>query len=577
MKTLLEDYPLYPVNKIESFQELLLSSKEKYPNKLALEDLNQTPIKRVTFSELFEYVFRFGKALKDLGIKERTHIALIGENRVQWGISYLAITTFNYVVVPIDRNLKENEILTILHQSDAKAVIFSENYRDIFLEHKKSIKGLDYYIDMDLETESDGIYSMTELISKQKYDGQRDKFSKINPKEMASLIFTSGTMGSAKGVMLSQFNISSNIVDMLSMIQIYPDDRFLSVLPIHHTYECTCGFLCPLYAGSSVHYARSLKTVVEDIQKVRATILLGVPLLYEKMYRRISKAIEEDKLKSLLVPALKKTASLVENFGFNGFRTKVFNEIHKKFGGAVRIFIVGGAAPNPEVARGLRSFGFNFIQGYGLTETSPIVALNRLRKFKDDAAGLPLPSVQVKIDNPDSEGKGEVVVKGPNVMIGYYKNPKATEEVLKDGWFYTGDYGYFDYDGFLHITGRKKNVIVTKTGKNIFPEEIEDHLKNSPFIFESVVYAAKDKNGDETIGAIVVPNAEEFIEYSQRNKVELTNELIEQIIKDEIKKLNRDLPIYKQIRVFQIQQEEFEKTTTQKIKRYLVKQETSIH
>lgn len=577
MKTLLEDYPLYPIKKFESFQELLQSSKEKYPNKLALEDLNQTPIKRVTFSELFEYVIRFGKALKNLGIKERTHIALIGENRVQWGISYLSITTFNYVVVPIDRNLKENEILTILHQSDTKAVIFSENYRDIFLEHRKSIKGLDYYIDMDLETESEGIYSMTELISKQKYNEQKDKFPEINPKEFTSLIFTSGTMGSAKGVMLSQFNISSNIVDMLSMVQIYPDDRFLSVLPIHHTYECTCGFLCPLYAGSSVHYARSLKTVVEDIQKVRATILLGVPLLYEKMYRRISKAIEEDKLKSLLVPALKKTASFVENFGFNGFRTKVFNEIHKKFGGAVRIFIVGGAAPNPEVARSLRSFGFNFIQGYGLTETSPIVALNRLRKFKDDAAGLPLPSVQVKIDNPDSEGKGEVVVKGPNVMIGYYKNPKATEEVLKDGWFYTGDYGYFDKDGFLHITGRKKNVIVTKTGKNIFPEEIEDHLKNSPFILESVVYSAKDNNGDETIGAIVVPNAEELIEYSQKNNVEVTNELIEQIIKKETKRLNKDLPIYKQIRVIQIQHEEFEKTTTQKIKRYLVKQENSIH
>lgn len=577
MKTLLEDYPLYPIKKFESFQELLQSSKEKYPNKLALEDLNQTPIKRVTFSELFEYVIRFGKALKNLGIKERTHIALIGENRVQWGISYLSITTFNYVVVPIDRNLKENEILTILHQSDTKAVIFSENYRDIFLEHRKSIKGLDYYIDMDLETESEGIYSMTELISKQKYNEQKDKFPEINPKELTSLIFTSGTMGSAKGVMLSQFNISSNIVDMLSMVQIYPDDRFLSVLPIHHTYECTCGFLCPLYAGSSVHYARSLKTVVEDIQKVRATILLGVPLLYEKMYRRISKAIEEDKLKSLLVPALKKTASFVENFGFNGFRTKVFNEIHKKFGGAVRIFIVGGAAPNPEVARSLRSFGFNFIQGYGLTETSPIVALNRLRKFKDDAAGLPLPSVQVKIDNPDSEGKGEVVVKGPNVMIGYYKNPKATEEVLKDGWFYTGDYGYFDKDGFLHITGRKKNVIVTKTGKNIFPEEIEDHLKNSPFILESVVYSAKDNNGDETIGAIVVPNAEELIEYSQKNNVEVTNELIEQIIKKETKRLNKDLPIYKQIRVIQIQHEEFEKTTTQKIKRYLVKQENSIH
>lgn len=577
MKNLLEDYPLYPVEKFESFQEMLIQSYRKYPNKIALEDLNPTPINRVTYRELYEYVIKFGKALKKLGLKERTHIALIGENRVQWGISYLAITTFNYVVVPIDRNLKENEILTILHQSDAKAVIFSENYREIFLEHKKTIKGLDYYIDMDLESESEGIYSMTEMINEQKFDENKDKFPPINPKELASLIFTSGTMGSAKGVMLSQYNICSNIIDMRSMVELFPEDRFLSVLPIHHTYECTCGFLCPVSAGCSVHYARSLKTVVEDIQKVRATILLGVPLLYEKVYKRISKAIEEDKLKSILVPTLKAAVSFAENFGLNGLRKKIFNEIHKKFGGSIRIFIVGGAAPNPEVAKGLRSFGFNFIQGYGLTETSPILALNRLRKFKDDAAGLPLPSVQLKINNPDDEGKGEVIAKGPNVMLGYYKNPKATEEVLKDGWFYTGDYGYFDSDGFLHITGRKKNVIVTKTGKNIFPEEIEDYLKRSPFILESVVYAAKDENGDETIGAILVPNAEEFIEYSQKSGKEVTKELIEEILKKEVREINKELPIYKQIRVIKIQEQEFEKTTTQKIKRYLIKQEDTVH
>lgn len=577
MKNLLEDYPLYPVQKFESFQEMLKQSCTKFPHKIALEDLNNTPINRVTYRELFEYVIRFGKALKKLGLKERTHIALIGENRVQWGISYLAITTFNYVVVPIDRNLKENEILTILHQSDAKAVIFSESYREIFLEYKKTIKGLDYYIDMDLDSESEGILSMMELIRKQEYEEDKDEFPKINPKELSALIFTSGTMGNAKGVMLSQYNICSNIIDMRSMIELYPEDRFLSVLPIHHTYECTCGFLCPISAGCSVHYARSLKTVVEDIQKVRATILLGVPLLYEKVYKRITKAIEEDKLKSILVPTLKSAISLIENFGIDGLREKVFKEIHKRFGGSIRIFIVGGAAPNPEVAKGMRSFGFNFIQGYGLTETSPILALNRLRKFKDDAAGLPLPSVQIRIENPDEEGRGEVVAKGPNVMLGYYKNPEATKEVLKDGWFYTGDYGYFDEDGFLHITGRKKNVIVTKTGKNIFPEEIEDHLKKSPFVLECVVYAAKDDNGDETIGAILVPNAEEFIEYSQKTGKEVTKDLIEEILKKEVRELNKELPIYKQVRVVRIQEQEFEKTTTQKIKRYLIKQEDSIH
>lgn len=577
MKNLLKDYPLYDVPKIESFQEILKSSYSKYPNKLALEDLNPTPINRVTFRELYEYVIRFGKALKSLGLKEKSHIALIGENRVQWGISYLATTTFNYVVVPIDRNLKENEILNILHLSDAKAAIFSENYREIFLTHKNTIKSLEYYIDMDLEKEEDGILSMTELISRQRFDEKKDDFPQIDPKELASLIFTSGTMGASKGVMLSQYNICSNIVDMLSMVQILPEDRFLSVLPIHHTYECTCGFLCPMYAGASVHYARSLKTVVEDIQKVKATMLLGVPLLYDKMYKRISKAIEESKIKSLVVPALKSMISFAEKFGMQELRKKVFKEIHEKFGGAIRIFVVGGAAPDPVVAKGLRSFGFNFIQGYGLTETSPIVALNRLYKFKDDAAGLPMPSVQIRIDNPDEEGRGEIVVKGPNVMLGYYKNPKATENVLKDGWFYTGDYGYFDKDGFLHISGRKKNVIIAKNGKNVFPEEIEELLNRIPFVLESVVYAAKTDNGDETIGAMIVPNAEEFIEYSQRTGSEVTDELIEKIIIDEVRKLNQTLPIYKQIRIVKIHKEEFEKTTTQKIKRHLIKQEESVH
>ncbi len=430
---------------------------------------------------------------------------------------------------------------------------------------------------MDFETEDEGIYSMTEIINEQSFDENKDKFPSINPYELSSLIFTSGTMGSAKGVMLSQYNICSNIIDMRSMVELYPEDRFLSVLPIHHTYECTCGFLCPISAGCSIHYARSLKTVVEDIQKVKATILLGVPLLYEKVYKRISKAIEDDKFKSVMVPALKAAASFAENIGFDGLRKKIFKEIHKKFGGSIRIFIVGGAAPNPEVAKGLRSFGFNFIQGYGLTETSPILALNRLRKFKDDAAGIPLPSVQIKIENPDEDGRGEVIAKGPNVMLGYYKNPKATEEVLKDGWFYTGDYGYFDSDGFLHISGRKKNVIVTKTGKNIFPEEIEDYLKQSPFILECIVYAAKDENGDETIGTILVPNAEEFIEYSQKTGKEVTKELIEEILKKEVRNINNQLPIYKQIRVIKIQDQEFEKTTTQKIKRYLIKQEDTVH
>jgi long-chain acyl-CoA synthetase len=359
-------------------------------------------------------------------------------------------------------------------------------------------------------------------------------------------------------------------MDMVSMVLIDEKDRFLSVLPMHHTYECTCGLLCPLYCGASAHYARSLKTVVDDIQTVKATILLGVPLLYDKMFRRIIKTIKENKVKSVVVPPLVKLTNLFASAGFTTIKKKVFSELHHKFGGAVRIFIAGGAAPDPLVAKGLREFGFTFIQGYGLTETSPILALNRLDSFKDNAAGIPLPSVQIKIHRPDENGSGEIWAKGPSVMLGYYKNEKVTNDAFEDGWFKTGDIGYVDDEGFLHINGRKKNVIIPRGGKNVFPEEIEDILNRSPFILESLVFGEKDSKQDEIIAAQIVADAEAFIEYSESNKESITDELINKIIQQEIEKTNKQLAAHKQIKKFYIREKEFEKTTTQKIKRYLV-------
>ena len=568
---------LFPVDRFSTLKEMLHLSAQRTPNKLALEDLNPTPLPRVTYQELQEAVLTFGTALQRLGLKERDHIAVIGENRVQWGIAYLAAVTFNYVIVPIDKNLKENEIVTILHASDASAAVFSESYRDMFVEFKHSVKGLRYLIDMDLRKRQNGLHSMLELMAKTRMRRRRAAFPDTDPEELAILVFTSGSMGRAKGVMLSQRNICTNIIDMRSMVQILPDDRFLSVLPMHHTYECTCGFLCPVSASSSIHYARSLKTVVDDLQTVRATVLLGVPLLYEKMYRRICKAIEEKKLTAALIKPLKGFSGLLETIGLKDARKMLFGEIHRKFGGAIRLFVVGGAAVDPDVAKGLRSFGFTFLQGYGLTETSPILALNRIKNFKDEAAGLPLPTVQLQIADPDDKGRGEILAKAPTVMLGYYKNDKATKEVIRDGWFHTGDVGFIDQNGFLHINGRKKNVIISRTGENVFPEEIEDKLHAVPFVLESVVYAGKDNTGDEEVHALVVPNAEHFIEYAEKNKQEVTRELVEKTIREEIKALNKTLPVHKQIKQIRIQDREFEKTTSLKIKRYLVDQEDSTH
>jgi len=411
--------------------------------------------------------------------------------------------------------------------------------------------------------------SMPELINSTT-PPQLNSIPRLNPDDMAEIIFTSGSLGRAKGVMLSQRNIASNLMAMTSMLFMHPEDRFLSVLPIHHTYECTCGFLCPLYSGSSVHYARSLKTVVEDLQKVKATMLLAVPLLYDKMYKKICKGISEDKTKSKVVPPLIKVSNFLQSAGLKSFKKKVFHELHDRFGGSVRIFIAGGAAPDPKVARGLREFGFGFLQGYGLTETSPIVALNQLNNFKDDSAGLTLPGVTLKINNPDPDGVGEIYAKGPNVMLGYYKNPQLTTEAFDGEWFRTGDLGFFDQDGFLHISGRKKNVIIANNGKNVFPEEIEDVLNRSPFIQESLVYGEKDAKHDEIIAVQIFTEAEAFIEYSEKNNVPITEELVYNIISNEVKEVNKHLPVHKQIKKFYIREKEFEKTTTQKIKRYLV-------
>lgn len=566
---MVKEYPRYVVPSITSIQDMLLRSVKEYGDKLALEDLTDNPISKVTFNQLYDYVIRFGKAMLDIGIKERDHIAVISENRVQWSLTYFTAMCFNIVIVPLDKNLSQNEILNIIHESETKAIVFSDSFESLMKEKRDSLRNVKYYINMDSKEHKDGILSMTKMLEKQ--SASIEQLPSINPNEMAEIIFTSGSLGRAKGVMLTQKNIASNLMAMTSMIKITPEDRFLSVLPIHHKYECTCGLLCPLYAGASAHYARSLKTVVDDLQKVKATILLGVPLLYDKMFKKIHKGIQEDKIKSKVVPPLISLTNIFVSFGWKNSKKLIFKELHQKFGGHIRLFIAGGAAPDPKVAKGLRELGFNFVQGYGLTETSPIATLNRLYSFKDDAAGLPLPGLEIKINHPNEHGIGEIYIKGDSVMLGYYKNQKLTDAAFDDGYFKTGDIGFFDADGFLHINGRQKNVIISKSGENVFPEEIEDILNRNPFVQECMVYGEQDEKQAEIIAVQIVTDAEAFIEYSGKNKIVITTELVNEIISEAVKETNKQLPAFKQIRKFYVRDSEFEKTTTQKIKRYLVK------
>src|ERR1035437_6725422 len=509
---------LHPVTEISSIQDMLLQSAAKNPNGIALSDLTNYPISRLTYTQLVDNVLRFGFALQNLGLKERSHIAVIGDNRVQWSLTYLTAMCFNLVIVPIDKNLTSNEILNILYESDSEAVVFSENYDTMLRYDTHAVKKLKLFIVMDYLSTKKGFLSMKELIDNAK-PIDASQLPKISPDDMAEIIFTSGSVGRAKGVMLTQKNLASNLMAMRKMIVIEQSDIFLSVLPIHHTYECTCGLLCPLYSCSTIYYARSLKTVVDDLNNVHATILLGVPLLFDKMFKRIYLTINGDKIKSKIIKPMIKISDVMQKVGWKSFKRLIFGELHNKFGGSIKLFIAGGAAPDPLVAKGLREFGFIFLQGYGMKETSPILALNQRENFKDDAAGIPLDCVEIKIVNPDPEGVGEIYVKGDSVMIGYYKNPKLTEESFEDGWFKTGDLGRFDDEGFLHICGRKKNVIIANNGKNVFPEEIEDIINRSPFVNECFVYGEKDQKHDKIIAVKIVIDAEAFIEYAAKGNV----------------------------------------------------------
>jgi len=339
---------------------------------------------------------------------------------------------------------------------------------------------------------------------------------------------------------------------------------------MHHTYQCTGGFLCPLYSGASVHFARSLKTIPEDLQRTKPTILLGAPLLYNKMYNKIIKAASEKKIKSLLLSTMLTLSEFTDKFGWKNSRKILFSKIHKTLGGSMRLLIAGGAAPDPKVSKFFRDIGFNFVQGYGLTETSPILTLNRLEQFKDESAGLPLNGLEIKINQPNKNGVGEIYSRGPNNMLGYYKNPQATKDTFEDDWFKTGDLGYFDDDGFLYICGRMKNVIISNNGENVYPEEIEDTLNRNQFVLECIVYGEEDEKHDERIAALIVPDTSAFIEYSEKNNVPITPELIDRLLSQAVKESNSQLVPFKQIKKFYIQDKELEKTTTQKVKRFAV-------
>ena len=475
---------LNKVRPIKDLKDMLYSSVEIYGDKAAFlsKPKGGTAYEPISYKQFKSDVDAMGTALIDLGLKNGK-IALIGDNRYEWSISYLSVVNGTGIIVPLDKELPANEIELLLQRSQADAVIYSESVRDKIEPLYKKSTSLRYFISMDREEDEGSILSFHLLLQKGHKllkEGRREFIdAKIDTCAMSILLFTSGTTDTAKAVMLSHKNIAENLMGMCSMVYIDEKDIFLSILPIHHTYECTCGFLCQLYRGCTIAYCDGLRHIVKNLKESKATMMLGVPLVFESMYRQIMNQAIKSKGEKKIKFAIKLSNALGK-IGID-VRKKIFNQIHEALGGHIRLFISGAAGIDPQIAKGFRELGVYLIQGYGLTECAPIVALNRDNYYKDEAAGLPLPNLQVEIYSPDEDGIGEIKCKGDSVMLGYYENPEATSEVIKDGWFYTGDNGFIDKDGFLHITGRKKNVIITGNGKNVFPEEIETILNRSPY------------------------------------------------------------------------------------------------
>ena len=561
---------LYEVYEINNFRELINHSCETYPNNVAFkfkENLGKTNQKVIekTYSEVKKEVEALGTMLLELGL-ENKKIALIGNNRYEWCESYFAITTSNMVVVPLDKALPEQEIKNLIERSKVDAVIYENKYNEVFNSIREENETIKYYINMDLKKEENGILSFKELVEqgmKKIEDGDhRYADVKIDNNKMSILIFTSGTTSMAKGVMLSQKNITSNIIAMAKMSKMYDNDVLLSFLPLHHTFECTITFLYGFYSGVTVAFCDGLKYIAKNLVEYKVSVFVAVPLVLETIYKKIRKSIEEQG-KAKLVDTMSGLANGLLKLHID-VRRKLFKSVLDQLGGNLRIAYFGAAAMDKKVIDGYNSFGIETVQGYGLTETSPLVAAETDKQKCPGSVGMAPYNVELKLEDVDENGVGEIVVKGPNVMLGYYENPEATESVMKDGWFHTGDLGYYNKDGYLFISGRKKDVIVLKNGENVFPSDIEFLVNKLPYVTESILYPRENTKGEISLGIKLVYDPEIIKEkFGDKTEKEYKN-----LVWEDIKEINKSLPVFKKIKELIITTEPLEKTTTQKVKRF---------
>ena len=550
---------------VTDLKDMLNKTRELYGDKPGYKiKIGKGQYKTYTHNEIRDMINYLGTALINLGLKGK-RIGVIGENRYEWELAYLSVVCGVGIVVPMDKSLPANELEEVIERSEVEAIFYSKKYEEVIKKIKYSEKNkLKHLISMDTDIHEEGIYSEKELIEKGKEmvdSGNREYINaKINPEEMRIMLFTSGTTSKSKVVALSHKNLVSNVMDYASVVDVDSNDRILSFLPLHHVYECTVGMLVSLYVGAERSFCDGIRHIMENLNEYKITYAAFVPAIYEIMYKNIWKMIQkEDKIEE--------TKKLMQEYKDKSMeeKKKAFKEIHNMYGGCIKLFISGAAALDKEVIETFRNWGINLCQAYGLTETSPIIGIETNEHHRVGSIGKPIPHVQARIDEADDDGVGELVVKGPNVMLGYYNNKKATDSVMEDGWFHTGDLARIDEDGYIFICGRKKSVIVLKNGKNIYPEEMEGLVNKIEGVKESFIFGKQQTDDKDNIKIHVKIIFDKEI-IKEAYKVE-NEEDIYKVLAEKIKEVNSVMPKYKAIRGIIVSEEPLIKTTTGKIKR----------
>ena len=527
---------------IKNLKDLLNQSSNIFKNNIAFTYVHNGECNYVTYENFEKDIQAIGTGLIKYKLKNK-NIAILSENRYEWAVSYLAIITSSNIVIPLDRLIKEEELESLLIRSKVEVIFFSNKYKDKILSIANLNKTILKYLisfDDDLNTNNVMSYSFLLNIGKLMLNTGYTKYLDldINENETSVILFTSATTEESKAVMISQKSICSNIMNISKVLKIYPYDKFLSILPLHHTYESVLGFLLVMYNGAQVIYAGGYKNLYSDIKKFHPSIIFGVPVIYEKMYKNILLKIQLNNEEKKVDRYININKFIKKYFNFD-FSKIFFRKIHNELGGNIRMLISGAATLNEIFVMGFKNFGINLFQAYGLTEASPVVSIESEKYNKIGSSGKALPGIDIKIKNKDKTGIGEIVVKTPSCMLGYYNDEKLTSQIIKNGWLYTGDLGYLE-DDYLFITGRKKNVIVLKNGENVFPEELEKKINEIKYVKESIVYPENNNNNGIDICAKIVYDKRIF--EKETNKVPEENVIFE-YLKQDIENINFRAPI----------------------------------